>query len=435
MGGLTNPLLDEINGLSPGAKAALMAAHGATSPVGTTAPNPAIGAAKEQLKPPSEAPPPALTLPSQPMPSTAGMGAPGPAIQAPRGTVTGDENERGRLLNSGTGIDQIQGHPFLKGIAEVADKINPFSAIPGTTAHHNLLLGRANTALTQDQANAEKQAQTQAQQAEVPLRQAQTEEVQNRPEIARQKIEAGLNEHGFTMGEDGKVVPLPYERMSEPQQAIHDLKASQEELADAGAALKKAQAAGIPAQVQMAQQRIATAQKNAQTAVGRLGLAGQALQFKHEEAEEKRDNPTAPPIAQGRAYQGRAIVESANDLKSFIDKNPEVFGNLDSYWNKFVNDTPISNPNASKAMAKLASFAALQPALHGMRSHDAMKEFERMIGGIPKNGESLKAAVDGLVESAAQPMIDVVTPHRQTPQPQGGGPPSGAQVIKWEDVK
>ena len=58
-----------------------------------------------------------------------------------------------------------------------------------------------------------------------------------------------------------------------------------------------------------------------------------------------------------------------------------------------------------------------------------------MIGGIPKNGESLKAAIDGITESAAQPMIDVATPHHGA-QPQGGGasparPPSVPAGYNW----
>jgi hypothetical protein len=72
-------------------------------------------------------------------------------------------------------------------------------------------------------------------------------------------------------------------------------------------------------------------------------------------------------------------------------------------------------------MAKIASFAALQPALHGMRSHDAMREFEAMIGGIPKNPESLKSAIDGLVESAAIPMIHAGSKHGGN-QPAPGNP-------------
>jgi len=493
MDGLTNPLLDEINGLSPGAKAALQSAHNAgTSQATTQATMPNViseqtnppkfmGAQRQDLSSPapdpshlfSRAPMPILAPPNpgfaaarqsaqpSPAPSTdrmlppsqestvpsIGMGAPQPQVKAPLGTGTGDISERARLLNTGTGVHQIQDHPVLKAAAGVGDYLlsnllpGPASQIPGTTAHHNFLLGQNTKQTATDLGNEQKQAttgatqaeiplreaQTGATQAEIPLRQAQTEEAREKPDMAQAKLDQTqqlhdqqLREHGFKMDDQGKVVPLEYGEMSEPQQAVHDLKASQEELADAQTAFKKAQTSGIPAQLQMAQQRIQTAQQNARTAMGRLGISARSEEFREEQAKDKSENPAIPQVAQGRAYQGKAILESAQDLKGFIDKNPAVFGNLGSYWKQFTNNTPISDAAASKAMTKLASFAALQPALHGMRSHQAMQEFENMIGGIPKNGESLKAAIDGITESAAQPMIDVATPHHGA-QPQGGG--------------
>ena len=443
MDGLTNPLLDEINGLSPGAKAALQSAHNAGTSQATAAmptlapPNPGFAAARQSAQP--VGPPPStdrLLPPSQEstVPSI-GLSSPQPQVKAPLGTGTGDISERARLLNTGTGVHQIQDHPVLKAAAGIGDYLlsnllpGPASQIPGTTAHHNFLLGQNTKQTATDLGNEQKQATTGATQAEIPLRQAQTEEVREKPDMAQAKLDQTqqlhdqqLREHGFKMDDQGKVVPLEYGEMSEPQQAVHDLKASQEELADAQTAFKKAQTSGIPAQLQMAQQRIQTAQQNARTAMGRLGISARSEEFREEQAKDKSENPAIPQVAQGRAYQGKAILESAQDLKGFIDKNPAVFGNLGSYWKQFTNNTPISDPAASKAMTKLASFAALQPALHGMRSHQAMQEFEKMIGGIPKNGESLKAAIDGITESAAQPMIDVATPHHGA-QPQSVGAP------------
>jgi hypothetical protein len=464
MGGLTNPLLDEINGLSPGAKAALQSAHNAgtsqaTAPAMPTLapPNPGFAAARQSAQP-SPAPSTDRMLPpsqESTVPSI-GLSSPQPQVKAPLGTSTGDMLKRSQDMTNGPGINHIaksiegtdwgQRHPFLSKVAgyglqvpamiadTVAESASPIarmalSNVPGTYAHHFAELRNDNRAVNQDVENEQKQATTGATQAEIPLRQAQTEEVREKPDMAQAKLDQTqqlhdqqLREHGFKMDDQGKVVPLEYGEMSEPQQAVHDLKASQEELADAQTAFKKAQTSGIPAQLQMAQQRIQTAQQNARTAMGRLGISARSEEFREEQAKDKSENPAIPQVAQGRAYQGKAILESAQDLKGFIDKNPAVFGNLGSYWKQFTNNTPISDPAASKAMTKLASFAALQPALHGMRSHQAMQEFEKMIGGIPKNGESLKAAIDGITESAAQPMIDVATPHHGA-QPQGGGAP------------
>ena len=51
-------------------------------------------------------------------------------------------------------------------------------------------------------------------------------------------------------------------------------------------------------------------------------------------------------------------------------------------------------------MSKLHSFAALQPKLHGFRSSDAMKGFESIIGGVPKNPDALIEAIKGVQSTA-----------------------------------
>ena len=420
MGALTNPLMDEINGLSPGAKAALMQAHQSA----TAAPNPLIAAQgpqaqTAQMTAKQPKPPPLTMQAPSAAPSVPALGAPKPEVKAPLGTVTGDLAQRGQLLNAPHGTDSIK-NPLLRGVAKVADAINPFVAIPGSTAQRNFQIKQNEGHLAQDEKSEQDQAQTANLQSMPELHKAQEELAQNKLDETQRQHDEQLREHGYKMDETGKIVPLEYGEMSPQQQAVNDLKSSQEELANARADLVKAQKANIPVQVQMAEQRIATAQHNSEIAAGRLGLSREALGFHEQEAQEKLDNPAIPQVAQGRAYQGEAILESAKDLKGFIDQNPEVFGNLDSYWKQYTNNTPISNPAAAKAMAKIASFAALQPALHGMRSHQAMQEFEHMIGGIPKNPESLKAAIDGLTESAAQPMVDVGTRHPHGAPAQGG---------------
>jgi hypothetical protein len=116
----------------------------------------------------------------------AGLGnlpAPPKAVAAPRGTLMGDQDERNRLISSGSGIHQIE-NPWLKGLAtagniiggSVAPKL--MQAIPGTEQHHNLLLGQANAAVGQDVGNAEKQAQTLELGAQAKQREALAEQEQ-----------------------------------------------------------------------------------------------------------------------------------------------------------------------------------------------------------------------------------------------------------------
>jgi hypothetical protein len=179
-----NPVLTEIQGLSPEAKGALqMAGHQmATPPV-----DPGVGQPSQvgRLLPQDAGSPPPMASPhmatGQAVPTL--TAPPAPSVIGERGTVSGDTAARTSLLNSGPPVDSIyhnvsnsgfgQAHPFLGkllgGIAEVGGKIGDTLAngapgiareIPGTTQNYNMKLGRINTSLTQDEANAGKEAQT-----------------------------------------------------------------------------------------------------------------------------------------------------------------------------------------------------------------------------------------------------------------------------------
>lgn len=165
-----NPVLDEINKLSPGAKAALLQAHTAATP----APPMAAPRITEQQHLQAEQPPPEAPqhLPAPNMTQSAppiGMSAPALPLVHESGTLSGnvpqDSMERDRLLNTGSGESQIK-NPFLKGLATVGDTLGRLvapgleSKIPGTEGYHQQLLSKANTALTTDETNAKDEAQT-----------------------------------------------------------------------------------------------------------------------------------------------------------------------------------------------------------------------------------------------------------------------------------
>jgi len=101
------------------------------------------------------------------MPSSApSMGAPVlPNVTAPQGTLQGDMNEHGRLVDTGSGVDQVQ-NPLLRGIAKGADILGSVFApriaqfIPGTTLHHQLLTNQAEQRVQQDEAQSKDAADT-----------------------------------------------------------------------------------------------------------------------------------------------------------------------------------------------------------------------------------------------------------------------------------
>lgn len=207
-----NPIMTEWAGVSPALKGALQTAgqtlaQGATPPV-----DPSLGAAPKitpQIKagamPQDAGPAPAASpmrmADSNPVPS---LGAPTqPNIHvlgsSPLGTLQGDTDHRQQLMNAPPAVSQIshriqgtdfgQNHPMLGkilgGVAQGAGMLGDTLAnalpgigreIPGTTLNHNMQLGQANTALTQDETNAGKEAQTRNQNAEAGSREEETAE-------------------------------------------------------------------------------------------------------------------------------------------------------------------------------------------------------------------------------------------------------------------
>lgn len=355
-------------------------------------------------------------------------------------------------------------NPLLKALAATGDVIGsgifPEFArfVPGTTAHHNEILGEEEGQLGQEQKSVKSTDESRLQNAQAAEAESLPELHKTQAELAgtkaanvrevadakqgtadakqalaeseaerkrgesQQKIAAGLAEHGLKMDPATKeLVPLPYAEMSETQQAAHDLKGAQVELTNARRDYVKAQKDGIPAAQELARKRVDAALESAGTAAGRLGLSrdefnaqflgtapgGEALAGGETDENGK---PIGTKVAagnkpgatvQGRASQAGSIIEVGNNLKAEIDKHKDALGNLSDYWKQATNGTPIADPVASKLISEIASYAALQPAMHGMRGGQVMKEFEKMIGGIPKDPEALKAAIDGIGETAA----------------------------------
>lgn len=362
----TNPVLSEIMNLSPSAKTALgMAGHTMPNPVPqmppVQPPNVSVRPSLSSMVPQDAGPPPTVK-PLQMPSSVPQLGAPQlPNVVAPRGTTQGDTNERGRLLDTGAGEDQIyhnitnsgfgQNHPIigklLGGLAEGAAKVGdiglsavaPEVAIntPGTEYHHQALLHQANSALAGDVANEEKEAQTKNLEIQPELRQAQQalneerqHEVENKntatEENNKGKLTASLAAHGFAVDETdptGKTLrPLKYEEMSPTQQAAADLKGSQAELASARQAYVQAQKSNLPEQMRLAQARIAVAEKNADTAVQRLGLSTAEYGLN----SDKYYNPQPTARERTTGDLATSAVNQVHTMRQIIKEHPDMFG-------------------------------------------------------------------------------------------------------------
>jgi hypothetical protein len=111
-----------------------------------------------------------------------------------------------------------------------------------------------------------------------------------------------------------------------------------------------------------------------------------------------RNNPTA--ATRGAGEQGTIIQAAGQHLIDVINQNRDKFGNMAAVWNSLKNNSPLADKETSYIKAQLGSFAALNPRMHGFRGQQVYQEFEKLIGGVPKNPEALIGAIQGIMDTA-----------------------------------
>lgn len=99
--------------------------------------------------------------------------------------------------------------------------------------------------------------------------------------------------------------------------------------------------------------------------------------------------------------QASAVNDAGEDLIKQINSNRDDFGTLAAWVKKNGLNTPVADPRLAGLQSALSTFAALQPALHGFRSHDAMKEFQSIIGGVQNNPDAAIASIRAIQRTAA----------------------------------
>jgi hypothetical protein len=229
------------------------------------------------------------------------------------------------------------------------------------------------------------------------------------------KLNAGVKMfgQGGTIDEQGHFIPASSENLSPVVKNHIALQNAQADKYKADADYAEARAQGDPVRVQAA--LLAAQNANARVnslmvvtpegQVSRVSVGGQMPeggmtpnQFSASNA--KAGNPTT--AEQNKAAQAKTVIAAGEDLKSYIDSHKDAFGNVGSYWKDFVNGTPVADPVISQFQAQLASYAALQAAAHGFRGSNVMLDFEKKVGGAPKNPAAIKAAIDGIAATMKQ---------------------------------
>lgn len=107
-------------------------------------------------------------------------------------------------------------------------------------------------------------------------------------------------------------------------------------------------------------------------------------------------NVSAAGTAGHQMFQGTAIERARDYLINEIEQHKDKMGNPQAIINSALLNTPWSDPETKGLRAQIASFAALNPALHGMRGQGMVEHFEKALGGIPTNPDAFIAGLRGM---------------------------------------
>ncbi len=408
---------------------------------------------------------PQASGPVAPAPNATPAGAgssikPQPPIAPP---PTAAQSELQRLQTTGSGTSQIH-NPFLKTLGVIGDVVGsglfPGFAqyVPGTSAHHHMLVNNAEGQVA-DEAGEKAALDTSrlsnakaAEEESLPdLHQAKSDleatKVQNVRDVAdakqalaeseaerkkgesEAKIAAHLAQNGFKIDPETKeIIPLPYEEMSEPQQAIHDLKGSQAELADAKAELSKAQAANQPTLIELAKRRIDNANHTAATAERRLGLSQAQFEMRAHGTENGVPLPGSlitddgKPVGTGfqqnvrptgqernKADMGISAREQLSDIKNIVKSRPDVFGPAAGRKTDFTVWVGSQDPDAQRFRAARTIAGDHLAGTFGGRSEPALAALDDAIGKFKDNPKAIIAGIDQ-IDKANQVFIKKGTP-------------------------
>lgn len=136
-----------------------------------------------------------------------------------------------------------------------------------------------------------------------------------------------------------------------------------------------------------------------------------------------------------RVHQAAVVQDTGNTILDHLG-DPSLMSKLGPVMGrKFKLEDLIGNPDpeVKRFATELASFAALQPALHGFRGQNALREFEKIIGDAKNTPESLAAGIQGILDIGGV-IAKSAAPSAGVEKPKGGvGKPKTA--AEWREKK
>jgi len=300
--------------------------------------------------------------------------------------------------------------------------------IPGTQLNEQLKVAGLRGQQQENQTEIDKQQQEQdaaaAKESKAELdREKQNEtEDKNQNQLAEQYRKLGLKLDPVT----GKPTPISYEEMSPIEQAAHDLKLNQAEAADARAQLDQMKGDTSSPLYQLQLKRLQVAMQNSQNAQHRLGLSEE--QFQNKVKEQDLLKPSGQ--AQSRGSAAQAALDVLPDLQQQLQENADELGPVMGRIQRGEIAIGDVDPKIAKLYSTMQSFYAMQPAIHGFRNAEFVKDFNSFVGGLERNPEATLAGLEGLKPTMQSIAKEGKTFHRRIVEGDNAGGGGGAIEYK-----
>lgn len=300
--------------------------------------------------------------------------------------------------------------------------------IPGTDLNRNLEEQRSKENLETDEgkdlAARKQKTDEEKESSEEDLRAAQTKNFQN-------KDSEVLAAHGLIRDPDSGVVSAdmnsPITKKTEyanqalqHSMALHD---AQKDLADARADVERAKGDPNSPQYKIAYAKMAMAQRAHDIAERNLSLHleqfGQATEkWQNKQQEQGLIKPGGQ--AQSRGSAAAAVLNVIPDLEELINKNRDSIGPIMGRLAKGELAIGDVDPGIAELYTAMKSFYALQPAVHGFKNHEFVKDFESAMGTLERDPDAFLAGMHGLIPTLKAVQAEGVTFHKRVVE--GGEP-------------
>lgn len=215
----------------------------------------------------------------------------------------------------------------------------------------------------------------------------------------QQRDEETLAKQGLMRDEQGNIVADPtsqvYQKNQLGMQTVQNLQKyrdAQTELAQARTEVERAKNDPNSPAFKAAQERLAMAAEAHRVAAANLGLHEQEFANKKEEQEFVK--PSGQTVSRGDAAGAalKLIPGLENDIKAHAAEFGPVVGRI-ARGEIAIGNAP---PEVQKFYAELQSFYSLQPAIHGFRNAEFVKDFNTFVGNLQTKPDSLLAGLEGL---------------------------------------